>query len=430
MIIDVLILYEHVARELESALLLKRLLKREKLNCVILKAHWNDGLMHLKYRPKIIVTPWCYDNEEIEDLCSEWRGGYPGDKIKIINLHCEQLANSNGLTYLIPKDRAKDTYHLVWGNYFKEILLKQGVEEKSIVVTGSPRLDFFRPEYRSLNKTKIELANNYNLNPNWKWVLLIGNFSAKNVSDEEIARAERKEYNALDQMVKLTKESYSAIVKWFAELLSRDENREGIEFIYRPHPNETITDEITALEKNTNFHVIKDLSIKDWIVNSDAAFGWCSTSSVEVVTAEVPIFNLRPFEIPESMRMPLVDDIEIISSAEEFNDILRMIRSDEIVDVNDLFKSSISYYYNQSEKSAAEITCDFIKDIYDDEDRTFNTRYNYVKGGIKTIRYCIKASLIKMGIVPKSVSEIVLNDVRASSKYKVFSNKINDLELK
>ena len=63
--IDVLILFEHVARELESALLLERLLNSRGYKTKIIKVHWNDGLMHLKYKPKIVVTPWCYDNEEV-----------------------------------------------------------------------------------------------------------------------------------------------------------------------------------------------------------------------------------------------------------------------------------------------------------------------------------------------------------------------------
>lgn len=83
--IDILIVYEHKVRELESALLLKQKLEDKGFIVKIVQMFWDEGLAHLKFQPKCIVVPWCYDDNNLNYFLKYKSNNMKG--IKIINFY-------------------------------------------------------------------------------------------------------------------------------------------------------------------------------------------------------------------------------------------------------------------------------------------------------------------------------------------------------
>lgn len=429
--IDVLIVFEYASRELESALLLRKKLLEKGMTAKVVQASWSENLSHLLIKPKVIVIPWCYDSYEYDLFC-KYNGSLNGGKFKILNLHCEQLTNSDAQELMIPKGIAKNTYHIAWGEYFKNELIKAGVEESYIYITGSPRLDFFRKEYQYICASKQELSKKYKLDKEKKWVLLIGNFSYASFSKQNLEIIKEKGYEDIQLMSKLSEKTYYKVLQWFdyackSELFSKD-----IEFIYRPHPSELTTDELDSIQKKyDNFHVIKDKAIRDWIVNSDMAFSWCSTSAVEVYAAGIPIYNWRPYEIPEILKFPLLEHINQIRDENEFCQKIHEYLYDGIVEDCD-FKKHVDFYYHKSEKSAVELTIQAIENILED-DSLYAEKKPFLGFAIcKAINYYIKILFYKCGILKRIDKFSLIHDayidknIMQQYKDKIERNTNND----
>jgi len=76
----------------------------------------------------------------------------------------------------LPKARLvmSSDYYLVWSTYMKRELRDYypHIEEKSIIITGTPQFDFYQDSKLILDRKSF--ANEYNLNPHKKWVLYSG----------------------------------------------------------------------------------------------------------------------------------------------------------------------------------------------------------------------------------------------------------------
>lgn len=419
--VDVLILYEHVARELETALILKILIEDKGYKALVRKIHWNEGISNYFIKPKIIVTPWCYDNEEYDYFYSNWVGGYPGNKLKVFNLHCEQLAGISGTNFLLPQNSAKNVYHFAWGEYFKQQLIKSGVDPSYIYVTGSPRLDYFKEHFRIINYSKSELANKYGLDNKREWVLLIGNFSAMNSSTEAQKRIAEKGFSEINRMSELSRKSYEIIIDWYDQCISEFKE---YEFIYRPHPSENITDAIRAIEeRHSNFHVIKDLAISDWIINSSLAYAWCSTSAFEVVSANVPIFNLRPIEMPEDLKFPMLESIKQIPDITSFKQSLLDFQSNSFGDVNSEFRNEMAYYFMPQKTYSTSMMNDIIVESLRDENNSRQTHYSIAKGIIGSIRFVFKNVGLKFGLKTARMDETLLHDLISRKEMQTYVDR-------
>ncbi|MCR4697458.1 MAG: hypothetical protein K5654_09130 [Lachnospiraceae bacterium] len=398
--IDILIIFEYASRELESALLLEYYLKKEGYSVKVVQASWSENISHLIYQPKIIVIPWCYDDEEYNLFC-RYKGSLKKHKFKMLNLHCEQITNKNAVELVLPKGNAKNMYHIAWGKYFEELLVSVGISRKQIEVAGSSRLDFFKEPYRKISKSKEELANQYSLDNNKKWVLLIGNFSQASFSHNDLNVVKEKGYKDIDAMSQLAEKTYYELIKWFERASYKDNISSELEFIYRPHPSELITEQMKNLEKNGNFHVIRNYAIRDWIVNSDIAFSWCSTSTVEVASAGIPIYNLRPYKIPEMLNLDALEKVKQIETYDEFEKVLEDFCKNTLMESNQDFLEHISYYYNVSSESTVNCTVKYIKEIMNDDSNFCERKEWFFFGLKKTINYFIKKILHKLNVLKK-----------------------------
>ena len=99
----------------------------------------------------------------------------------------------------------------------------------------------------------------------------------------------------------LEQSSYDLALRWFDDFL-RGHN--DVIFIYRPHPSEFVTDRLQILEtKFKHFKVIKDYSVKQWILASDTLITWMSTSIIEAYFAGKSCYIIRPMDFPAEKDM-------------------------------------------------------------------------------------------------------------------------------
>ena len=162
--IDILFVYEHKVREIESIIALKTLLELEKLKVEII---WVRNYARLRYflykKPRLIVTPYLYTNKELYDTVIS----VCGNVTKIINLQWEQVFNGESTDVTSnPKGIPKDAVHICWGKVSYERLKKTNI--KNLLLSGAPQLDFLRPIFNNYFYSKKEIIKKYKLNPQKK----------------------------------------------------------------------------------------------------------------------------------------------------------------------------------------------------------------------------------------------------------------------
>ena len=400
--IDVLICYEHKNRELESAARIAAILRLKGYSCEIKQLGWNEPFARLSYSPKVVVTPWCYDDSDfLKFTC--YKGANSHNSFSIINLHCEQIAFNDAIDFCLPKGKAKEVFHCCWGQYFENLLLELGVDPGLIYKTGSPRLDFFRKEY---TKTKEELANAYGLDCSKKWIIIVGNFSQMYWDAKRIKDLSRRGIENAEESKNLSKESFLGIYNWVKKFLDECENSSSVELIYRPHPSEQINSLLINLEKGSkSFHIISDLAIREWYANSDLSLVWSSTSSVESSYAGTPVISLRPIEIPENKRFDLIEELDQIKTYEEFEKRIVDCYLGKKQNTNQAFLNSIEFYYGRKTIDASMNTANAIDEIICEQRflcRTAN--HSFYKNLFSAIRCAFKRLFINMRVGKKKKS--------------------------
>lgn len=418
--VDVLIILEHKNRELESAVALKIQLEQAGFTAEIYQNMWGARYYSLSIKPKVVVVPWCYDDKDVNTYSVF--NGQKGGRYDIINLHCEQITSSDASSFIIPTGLSKNVYHCAWGEYYKNLLIDSGVPEKKICITGSPRLDFFRPEFASYCQSKNELASAFGLNPKKAWILVVGNYSAAFLDNETIESLENRGIKHMGENSALAKATYSIVLEWLQDAMAIHDLREA-EIIYRPHPSEPITEEILSIaNRYDDFHVIKELAIREWFLNSDCAFMWNSTSSVEAAYANLPVFALRPIDIPSHLKFELLEYVEQIPDFYTFKEMLVQACKGKLGDCNLEFKNHISYYYQYNPESSAAVTAKWIASIINQSKGSFHSSCSPLYPLITSIRYWAKLFAYRTGLLGMLKKYgIVIND-------RVTSKDIEDLE--
>lgn len=317
--IDILVFVEHLNRELDTALLLKILLSRRGYSVKLASVYYDLWESVAVLRPDLVVVPWAYS--EVRKYCRF--SPQPGKGIRILNLHHEQLGVEGYMeSHMAPKGEAEKVFHLAWGERFERILRSRGVPPELIFRTGSPRLDFLRPDMRHFSPGRENLSVRYGLDPGKRWVLVVGNFSIVSVSERfvrEKVRQGRKEYPAA---VERARWLYGRTLDWMQRLA---EESPDIEVIYRPHPAERLTPQLVErVGRVPRLKLIAEGPIGDWILQAGTVFVWSSTSSVDALAADRPVFALRRAEegasAYQSGYFPILDDLPIVTEYEGFRE--------------------------------------------------------------------------------------------------------------
>ena len=407
--VDVVVIVEHLNRELEGALLLERALSKRDITSEIVFKGWDEGPASCRLRPKVVVTPWCYDDKDVEALCA-YQGGFSDGTFDIVDLHSEQVTTPDGLSFVLPSGKAKEAFHICWGPFFHDALVGEGVGDDRICIAGSNRLDMFRDEYRGLSATKGELAKEYGLEESKPWVLFVGNYSAAFMTDERVAELEARGLANTNENRDVAKRAYDEALAWLEDALN-DSTLAGAEFIYRPHPSEPFSEQLKAIDRRYgNLHVVKQRAIRDWFLNVKVALTWCSTSSVEAAYAGLPVFALRPFEVPKHLQFELLETIEQLKTSADMCAAIRKVLDGGLHGVNAAFAESLSRYYKKGGESATDNIANAIASLISEGEGRFSCKRTPLYHLRKNMGYFAKIAAYRLGIARKIPAWRILAD--------------------
>jgi len=311
--LDFLILYEHIARELENDCLLIAELRRRGYSVELMQLMSRKKLRYFLWKkPRVIIPSAMYDNETLNSFVFN----NVGKLNKVINLHWEEVLSreqEDSDFYSLRQNAAK-CVHICWGEAAKKRIMSHGVNDLNAVVTGAIQLDFLGEKFRDYSKSKPQLADEFILDPAKNWILYISSFSCASMDDREI-----EELNAMTDLdfkgfQQIGARSMAVTLDWLDKLLTdRPENI----LIYRPHPSEWESPPLEALKKkHDNFKVISDGPVREWILSCDDIFIWMSTSVAEVYFAGKKCLVLRPEPLYDDYDPVVYENCDEVSSYE------------------------------------------------------------------------------------------------------------------
>jgi len=321
--IDVLGMYEHTVRELDSLIILKNYLslmgKKMEICDVVFTRRWKS----LSLYPKVLLIPFLYSAIDTKYTSLPFKKIYGNFPI-IVNMHWEQLGSINSQYFLAPKDKiTRDVFHVSWSRDFTEFLVDEGkVNRELIWETGNPKADLLTHTFIDTYSTKKEMAEIFGIPFSAKIIVFIMSFSAAFIDEKYIKSIEIKGgYKNIRKMVQISKESlYKSleVLKEFAAMISK----KNIYLIIRPHPMEPINEIKKYVLNSKNIRVSREFPLHEVLYNSDGVISWLSTGTLDAFLFKKPVAILRPIKIPQEFDIPLLQGFPIATTASQLWKIL------------------------------------------------------------------------------------------------------------
>ena len=159
-----------------------------------------------------------------------------------------------------------------------------------------------------------------------------------------------------------SKKTQIELFNWFRQALSV---RSDYVIIYRPHPAEIGACLLDDMQReNPSFHVVSNLSVKQWILVADKIYTWISTSIAEVYAASKGCNVLRPFPIPHAEDIPIYNNASFISDYRGFEESL--VSNSEVwaVPPSELEE----FYFSDAAKPSYLLACDVLEEVIDSDE--------------------------------------------------------------
>lgn len=363
--IDFLLLYEHKRREAENCALLAEELCQRGYSVKILCIY-----SPLKYftKAEVVIVPHLYNNQQLLGHCKNfWMSNR-----KIISLQYEQslrvIDHKNSEAVTDPKEQAKYAHHTAWGQAQIERYKNCGIAGENIHETGFISMDLLKPLFNSCFMSKEELGNYFSIDPTSEWVLFVSSFSHADLESERIKEYMRDDPYLAD-FYKFNNASYPIILDWL--------RRAAIEcpekvFVYRPHPSESIEDNLREIEKELpNFHVISDFSMRQWVKVTDKVLNWVSTSEADLYFLGKTSVILRPIEMPAHIEMAALEKLEKCTTYDKLIEKLKSNGSKEGVT-----NPTTEYFFGKRDNGYAFIkVADLAEKLFKDELKGYDFNY-------------------------------------------------------
>lgn len=315
----IVLFYEHISREVDAAVriadtLLHHSVGNTEVVLAQINLEWPDVLQYARRNGiDAVMVPSCYAT--IPDCLWTMPLKRLNKDLVIVNFHHEQIPAPFNEHVQLPHDAGAKNgcMHIAWSDVFRENLIKVGVNEELICVTGNPRADLLLDEIG--DPTREQLAKKYQLDDSKQWIIFCENRYAS--AAEAINNREKNTlYREIDKDVfsrkeRLDEESRKLLFEQINKL-SKD-FFDKYEFIYRPHP---------GIEAKYDFadevHVIQDGSIGTWLKAVDLALVWNSTTAFEADALGVPVARHEPIPNDEQFQSrglgsyPCIQDLDTI----------------------------------------------------------------------------------------------------------------------
>jgi surface carbohydrate biosynthesis protein len=304
---DIVILTEHVARELDVACVVKYLIERQHGLTVRVRSivHGLTNTLHDIAMPRVVAIPYAYSaiNDSIGQTLAAWPQSI------YINLHYEQFFDKTSAYVCGPMDEfaRHRVMHLAWGQFFVEFLLAHGTQGDGIILNGNPTLALYRPPYCRYYDTREELAARYGLDPARRWIFMPESFSMAFVEDGII---ESMVYaGANDTEVRVSRKQAAVALREVAHWLKFAAEKTDVEIIVRPHPVVPLAQFTQAFFAAAgplppHLHFIKDGTVREWILACDVNCASFSTTMIDSAVAGKPTYLLRPLPFSEATVYP------------------------------------------------------------------------------------------------------------------------------
>lgn len=311
---DIVILYEHVVRELDVACALKHYLRRDYgLNAELVQYPYGVAAALDKFDPEIVVLPFCYSDcyavlkHDFAACLSQW------PRAHYVNLAWEQLLYEGNRAAKTPGGEfaTQHVLHHAWSDFFARYLVEQGLASDHVFVNGHPAYALYDAPYRSFFKTRDELAQQYKLDPIKQWVFFPENYNWMFYRPAELRRLsglgtgdKDQKAEAMSELQEFCEISFREVMRWCADAARRG----GYEFIVRPRPA-TPVEQFAAAAGDVlgdipdRLHFLKEGTVREWILASDIVISSHSTSLIEAAVAGKAAFMLAPFPMPSSLRV-------------------------------------------------------------------------------------------------------------------------------
>jgi surface carbohydrate biosynthesis protein len=365
--IKILWLIEHIAREMDVACAVKTLVKSKSGIDIIIKhiyLHANNSMRTLN--PEMIVFPFFYKSSDlaIAEYIKRWPNAI------YVNLAWEQIFYKANLKIKAPSDEItkNNVNHIVWGNFYKEFLIKNGVTEKNIFINGNPVYALYKKPYSSFFNSRKVLAVKYSLDPEKRWIFVPENYRWAFVADAKIKRL-AKDANNENELYDLKSFCIKSLdLLW--KSLNRFALENNVEIIFRPRPaTQFIEMERFALKSVNklckNIRILKDETTRDWVMSSDVIMSSFSTTLIEAAVADKDIYMFEPINFPEGLKCSWYSYIPTLRSYRDFGLLnaeniipnskkLKVWAEDEMYLNNDPFRSLSEIILQLNDRSKRE----------------------------------------------------------------------------
>jgi hypothetical protein len=269
----------------------------------------------------LVVTPFfgAWRDFGLREIAQQY------DRVPVVNLQFEQLVSPGTARIKRPRDRVARTQvtHCAMGEFFAEFLSREGVPRDHIALTGSLPCQLYRAPYRHYYEgRRAKFAEQHGLDVQRRWIFFPENFGAAFFSKSQIRQRIRLgcDADALSEYCQHSRNSFAEIMAWCAEAARID----GAELILRPRPA-TAREAFVAAFRDAvgpppehRLHFLKDHSVREWILASDAVVSSFSTTLLESAAADKPTYLLAPTPLPPSMHSAWHDAATTISDKCEF----------------------------------------------------------------------------------------------------------------
>ena len=312
--VDVILLFEHVSRELDSLLVMKFHLEALGFSVEVLPIHYNRYWHVVKYRPKFVVLPYCYSvGNPTRELYESVHKG-----VAFLNLHHEQFYNEGTKEHLIPSDDySKNMHHITWADSFANDLRDVGVRRELIHTTGNPRTDTF---FLSGNQQVRSVLEGYS-----KMVFVPTTFSWALVDESyflSISAIDKDEFKHRRAITLASAKAYFHDFHQLAKLMP------NTLFVLRPHPFEDLRvfeglyQDVNGSRPPDNLIISREGNVYDWLKYCSLTVGWCTTVNMEAALFNIPSVVYHPTEYPRSMDLEFFSSIHIVKNRDSLIELI------------------------------------------------------------------------------------------------------------
>lgn len=317
--LDFLFIYEHKVRELENLCLMKYELDKRGYKSKIVYIEDPDNALAPKpiYHTKVLCMMACYNNHTLR-----WHVKDYVKFDKIIDLQWENI--------VYPKDEkregafknyteiGKNVVRVSWGKQnVKRLLEVAHMDPRKVKLIGHVGMDFLREPLCKYYYTKEELFNKYKIPLNAKVILFASPYYGDSLSQEYIDDMCMRFGEDWIDYYKFMCESQHIVLEWIENICIKNAN---IFFVFRPHPGHPSMMAQKIENRCTNFRIISEESVKQWILACDEVYTGNSSVVVEAFFAKKMCQLLFPLPTPQGFELKLISDSRKLTSFEEFEE--------------------------------------------------------------------------------------------------------------